>query len=71
MPFEIVHRNDRSPEIEAATLDLLPCVVARTESGWVVVLGRDELSAFGGEVDALGRGLHDALGARGLALPVR
>ncbi len=69
VPFEVVHRNERSPEVEAATRDALPCVIAQAESGWVVVLGRDELSGFGGEVDALERGLHHALGARGLALP--
>ena len=69
VPFEVVHRNERSPEVEAATRDALPSVVAKTESGWVIVLGRDELSTFGGEVDELERGLHDALGARGLALP--
>ena len=69
VPFEVVHRNERSSEVEAATQGALPCVVAKTESGWVVVLGRNELSAFGGEVDAMERGLHHALVARGLTLP--
>ena len=69
VPFEVVHRNERDSEVEAATRDALPCVVARTEAGWVVVLARDELSAFGGEVDELERGLHHALFARGLTLP--
>lgn len=69
VPFEVVHRNERSAQLEAATRDALPSVVAMTKSGWVVVLGRDELSAFGGEVDELERGLHDVLVAHGLALP--
>ena len=68
VPFSVVHRNERSSDVEVATRHALPCVVANTEAGWVVVLGRDELSAFGGEVDALERGLHHALVAGGLTL---
>ena len=68
VPFAVVHRNERSPEGEAATRDTLPCVVAKTASEWVVVLGRDELSAFGGEVDELERGLEQALAALGLVI---
>ncbi len=69
VPFAVVHRNERSPAIEAATGDALPCVAARTGASWVVVLGRADLSAFGGEVDHLEHGLQRALVARNLALP--
>lgn len=68
VPFDVVHRNERSPKVEAATRDQLPCVVAQTETGWVVVLGREELSAFGGDVDELERGLQSAIATRGLTL---
>ena len=68
VPFEVVHRNERSTEVEAATRDLLPCVVAQTETGWIVVLGREELSAFGGDVEKLERGLGQAMTRIGLTL---
>lgn len=68
VPFDVVHRNERSPDVEAATRDRLPCVAARTGAGWAVVLGRGQLAAFGGEVDELERGLRDALVAQGLTL---
>jgi hypothetical protein len=68
VPFEVVHRNELSPEVEAATADALPCVAARTESGWTVVLGRVDLASFGGDVDQLERGLHRAIATRGLTL---
>ena len=68
VPFEVVHRNERTPEVEAVTGDALPCVVAKTEDGWTIVLGRAELAEFGGEVDALKRGLEHALAGRGLTL---
>ena len=68
VPFAVVHRNERTPGVAAATGDTLPCVAARTDDGWVVVLGPDDLSAFGGEVDELERGLRAAVTARGLSL---
>ncbi len=69
VPFAVAHRNERSPAIEAATGDALPCVAARTDAGWVVVLGRADLSAFGGEVDQLEQGLRHALAAQNLTFP--
>lgn len=68
VPFDVVHRNERSPEVEAATRDALPSVVANTDAGWTVLLGRDELTAFGGDVDELERGLRAALSDRGWSL---
>ncbi len=69
VPFDVVHRNERSPEVAAATSDALPCVVAVTDSGIEVLLDRAALEACGGEVDRLERALDAAVADHGLALP--
>jgi len=61
IPFAVVHRNERSPELEAATGDSLPCVAACIDGGWQIVLDRDALSACAGDVDAFARALDSAL----------
>ena len=71
VPFDAVHRNERSPEVEAATGDALPCVVAVTDSGIVTLLDRAALEACGGEVDRLEAALHTAIVDRELLLPSR
>ncbi len=68
VPFEVVHRNQRSPEVLAVTGDALPIVVGRTTGGWVVLLEREQLADFGGDVDELDRGLRAAVSTRGLTL---
>ncbi len=68
VPFDVVHRNERSPDVEAATGDALPCVVAVTGAGVVPLLGREQLAACGGDVDELERGLQQALSAQRLTL---
>ena len=67
VPFDVVHRNERTPEITAAT-GALPCVVAVTSGGRDVVLGPDDLRECAGDVARFERDLRDALGARGLTL---
>lgn len=66
VPFELVHRNERSDELAAATGDAIPCVVARAEAGFVALLGADELRACAGAVERFGRALDAALAAKGL-----
>jgi len=67
VPFDVVHRNERTPEITAAT-GALPCVVAVTSGGRDVVLGPDDLRECAGDVARFERDLRDALRARGLTL---
>ena len=67
VPFDVVHRNERTPEVALAT-DALPCVVAVTSGRHDVVLGPDDLRECAGDVDRFERDLRDALGARGLTL---
>jgi len=67
VPFDVVHRNERTPELAAAT-GALPCVVAVTSGGRDVVLGPDDLRECAGDVGRFERDLRDALRARGLTL---
>lgn len=69
VPFDVVHRNERSSELAAATADALPCVVAVTDSEIVTLLDRAALEACGGEVDRLEPALLTAVADRSLALP--
>jgi len=71
VPFDVVHRNERSPEVEVATGAALPCVVAITEGGIVTLLDQAALELCGGEVDQLEAALNGAIPDRGLALPAR
>ena len=67
VPFAVVHRNERTEEVTAATGDALPCVVARTTSGFVGLLGARELGECAGDVARFGRALDAALVAQGLS----
>lgn len=71
IPFDVVHRNERAPEVAAATADALPCVVAVTNRGLVTVLGRVELEQCGGDVDQFERALLTAIAAKGLSFANR
>ena len=68
VPFTLVHRNERAPDVAAATGDALPSVLAITGERLVVLLGRDELRACGGDVERFEAILRDAVSARGLTL---
>ena len=68
VPFSVVHRNERTEVIAAATEAAPPCVVAVTDAGLVIVMGRSELSACGGDVDRFEHSLRESLATRGLVL---
>ncbi len=63
VPIELVHRNERSPEVEAFTSVRTPAVVAHTDLGLVEVLGPDALDALGGDVEAFRAELEARLAA--------
>ena len=67
VPFDVVHRNERSPDVAAAS-GVLPCVVAVTGAGRDVVLGPDDLRECAGDVERFERVLREALATRGLVL---
>ena len=68
-PFDVVHRNERTPLITEATAGREACVVAECDDGGIVfLLGSDDL-ARAGDVAGLARALVDAIASSGLAWP--
>lgn len=51
--FDFVHTDTSSPGQRAASGGLAPCVLAETDAGTVVVLGRDEIERCAGDPTAL------------------
>lgn len=68
VPFELVHRDERTSEIAALTGDALPSVVAEAGGERLVLLDREALVACGKDPAALADAIRLAAGARGLAL---
>lgn len=74
VPFDLVHLDERSAEVEAATDGRTPCVVAlvtrdQDASGptdVVVLVGTEALDGCGGEPAALVRALEGAVDGQGL-----
>jgi hypothetical protein len=69
IPFETVHRDERSPGVAAASDGRLPCVVALVEqpdgtTGHEVLLDADALRACGGDVSRFEPVLRDAIDRR-------
>lgn len=69
VPFEVVHRNERSADVTKITEGQAPCVVAHTEDRLVVVLSPEDLDRIGPHVLRFDQVLRDALTAEGLSLP--
>lgn len=69
VPFELLHRNERSEAVHAATDGHEPCVVADTSDGRVVmVLDSAQLDAAA-DVNGIAAALDTAFAARGLTWP--
>jgi hypothetical protein len=69
VPFEVVHLNERSAAVAAASDGRTPCVLAHTESGLRLLLGPDELDSVGGDLDRFASTLRAAIADAGLSLP--
>ena len=69
VPFEVLHRNERSEPLRIATAGHEPCVVAQTDDGGIVMLLDAAGLAHAADVSGLARALDVALAARGLELP--
>jgi hypothetical protein len=61
VPFELVHRDERSDEIVAASTGRVPCVLARTAGGVTMLLGPDDLGACVGDVERMAEALARAV----------
>ncbi|RKN49115.1 hypothetical protein [Micromonospora endolithica] len=66
VPVDLVHLNERSPEIRAASEGRTPCVLAVTDDGPVSLLGPADLAALDGSVDRFAERLAAAVEATGL-----
>jgi hypothetical protein len=69
VPFDVVHRNERSPALTRATEGREACVVAECNDGSIAfLLGNDELTRAG-DVQGLAQALGEAVDAAGLQWP--
>jgi hypothetical protein len=66
-PMNIVHLNERTPEIAAASEGQTPCVLAHTATRLVLLLGPADLDVLGGDVELFSSALRRAVDAQGMA----
>lgn len=69
VPFDVVHRNERSPSITAATAGREACVVAECDDGRIVFLLSDDDLAQARDVAGLARALDSAVASAEIAWP--
>jgi len=69
VPFELVHLDERSDDIVAASTGRVPCVVARTASGVTLLLAPDDLEACAGDVERMAEAIARAVDAHDLTWP--
>lgn len=67
VPFEVVHRNERSADVQSATEGHEPCVVAETSDGGVTMLLDSAALESARDVSGLARALQEAMVQRGLS----
>ncbi|MEH0936485.1 hypothetical protein [Micromonospora psammae] len=66
VPVELVHLNERSPAVRAASEGRTPCVLAVTDAGHRPLLGPDELAEVDGDVARFATALRGAADRAGL-----
>lgn len=71
VPFDLVHRDERSVDVAAASDDRTPCVLARSGPGLVVLLDPADLDRCAGDPSRLRDELDRAIAAAGLRWPAR
>lgn len=69
VPVELVHLNERSPAVRAASAERTPCVLAVTDDGLRLLLGPEQLAAVRGDVAAFAATLRAAADRAGLHWP--
>ena len=69
VPFDLVHLNERTPQVAAASDGHTPCVLAHTDDDLVRLLGPEDLDRLAGDVTGFATGLRAAAGRAGLHLP--
>ena len=69
VPFDVVHRNERSATLERVTEGREACVVAECDDGSLVFLLGNEDLAQAADVAGLAEAVASAMGAAGLTWP--
>ncbi len=69
VPFDLVHRNERSAEVASLTGDRTPAVVAQTSSGHRIVMGPEDFAGVDGDAQEFIRALRGACIDRSMAWP--
>ncbi|MGW0662291.1 hypothetical protein [Streptodolium elevatio] len=70
VPFDVVYLNERDDAVAAASEGRVPCVLAHTDTGIVVLLGPDDLAAIGTSVLRFDQTMREAADAEALVLPL-
>jgi hypothetical protein len=65
---DLLHRDEQPAELAVLTAGALPCVVAETRGGRVVLVGADTLAACAGDPRAFVDAVHEGARAEGLLL---
>jgi hypothetical protein len=68
VPFDLVHRNERTSDVVGASDGRMPCVLARVGGDLEFVLGPEQLDAVGGDIGRFAAALDDALASAGLSV---
>jgi hypothetical protein len=63
---DLMHRDEQPTELADLTVGALPCVVAETRGGRVVLVGADALKACAGDPRAFVDAVHHGARAQGL-----
>jgi hypothetical protein len=53
VPFDTYHRNDQPDTVRVAAGDQAPAVIAETVTGYMLLLGPDDLDSCNGSIDRL------------------
>ncbi|MCS3790020.1 hypothetical protein HNP11_004219 [Tsukamurella ocularis] len=69
IPFDLVHRNERSAAIAAITGERTPAVVAVTDDGERVIMWPDDFVGVAGDAGEFVRVLRERVAQAGLAFP--
>ena len=68
VPFSLLHRDERPPDVLAVTGDRTPMVLGCTSEGLIILLGAEQLDTCGSSPESLVHALHHAIAALGLRL---
>ncbi|MEQ1788117.1 MAG: hypothetical protein ABL966_13770 [Acidimicrobiales bacterium] len=68
VPFTLLHRDERSPEMAALSADRTPMVLGRIDDGLIVLLSAEDLERCDADPDAMITAIEAAIAVLGLRL---